>query len=88
MKPAIKAPARARQGDTTAAVITTIRELEAQQHDWNEHSIAERCALSVQHARNIIKTLTFNGTLQFRDNVVVKKTRLVLIDAAKTASAA
>jgi hypothetical protein len=79
-------PTRAPQGETTDRVINTIRELEAQQHDWNEHSIAERCALSVQHARNILKALTFNGTLKFQDNVVVKKTRLVLSDSAKRAA--
>lgn len=85
MTRAEKAPPRARQGDTTAAVIADIRVLEEQQYDWTEHTLADRVGLSVQHVRNILKTLTFNGTLKFADNVVVKKTRLVLSDVARAA---
>lgn len=84
MNAAAKAP-RAKQGDTTASVIASIRELEAGQVDWTEHTVADRCAISVQHARNILKALTFNGTLRFKDDVIVKKTMLVLSDVARAA---
>lgn len=88
MSRAQKAPARARQGDTTAAVISTIRDLETNQVDWTEHTIAERCELSAQHVRNILKTLTFHGTLRFKDDVVVRKTMLVLTDSQSPSAAA
>lgn len=69
---------RAAQGDTEAKAIKAIQKLEKSRVDWGANELAESCAITVQHARNIIVRLTFRGLLQYRE-VTVKKVRLSLL---------
>lgn len=85
MAPRLK---RADQGQRQRAAIEAIKAFEKKQTDWDAHELAEACGISVQHARNVMLALTFNGTLEFQDGVVVKKRRLMLSEAAKSPSRA
>ncbi len=64
-------------GTRQEQAISAIRDFESKQVDWDHNDLAKALSISVQHARNVMQALTFQGQLHHAV-ATVRKRRLVI----------